>query len=203
VDVSSAGAIALAPFTGWTGYAFAGRRWRREERRSVYRDFLLAAHEAMDLLWTFEGEWKAQPEIFPEARFTQLERLARDLQRAAQDVRLLAPASVNEAASHIWISLEELFQDQTRRGSNAFTPPASYAHFDERRRKNGFGPWADDLDEFINLARVDLGVESRLFWRLRGEATTYRRAFRSQLVWRWGRHRRRFDDLGAGNARDE
>ena len=57
--------LLLAAFTGWLGYAAAGRRWRQAERRSVYRDYLVAADEVLRLLRKFEEEWNAKPDALP------------------------------------------------------------------------------------------------------------------------------------------
>src|SRR5947207_2951328 len=91
-------AVVLALLTGWLGYVLAGRRWRQEERRAVYREYLHAAHETLDVLYEFERRWEQNPDEMPTELYEKLMEKNRKLESASHDVHLIAPMKVYNAA---------------------------------------------------------------------------------------------------------
>ncbi len=102
--------LLLAAFTGWLGYAAAGRRWRQAERRSVYRDYLVAADEVLRLLRKFEEEWNAKPDALP-ALYGELMEKNLQLDTKAQEVSLISPLKVWTAAANIPMSVDSLMDE--------------------------------------------------------------------------------------------
>lgn len=177
----------LAGFTGWLGYVAAGKRWRQGERRSVYSEYLVAADEVLRLLREFEKQWKADPVNRP-ALYDELMEKNFQLDTKAQQVRLLSPLKVWNACVAIPISVESLmmevvYDDET--GEYETRQPPSFEWFRSRREDHLWGPDQNDLDEFVNLARADLGAQSR-FWRVRGDSISYRRGFPGWLRYQVG-----------------
>lgn len=175
--------LILAVAGGWLGYAFAGRRWRQAERRVVYREYLLSAHNMFEEYFRFRDQWDRAPETMPEQGWHDLRSLMDEVRLKAQDVRLIAPLKLCERADAVWVSLQELMTElipNSSTGNYDRASPPTYRWFKDRRDRFYWGPNLDDLDEFVNMARADLGAQSRL-WRIRGESTSYRRALRDWL----------------------
>lgn len=171
--------------TGWVGYITAGRRWRQSERRSVYREYLIAAHEMMEAFHAFEKAWNANPEEMPQLLYESLTEKKRALEAKAQDIRLISPMKVCNAADGLVLSVHDVMDEVVYLEDDddyEMKSPPSYEWFHERRCELLQGPDHYELDEFINLARADLGAQSR-FWRLRGESTSYRRGIPAWVKW--------------------
>lgn len=207
----------LAGFTGWLGYVAAGKRWRQVERRSVYSEYLVAADEVLRLLRAFEKQWVADPESFPTTLYDELMEKNLQLDTKAQQVRLLAPLKVWNAAVAVPGGVEglmtEVVYDEDLDRLKTREPPPSFEWFQSRREDHLWGPDQNDLDEFVNLARADLGAQSR-FWRVRGDSLSYRRAIpgwiryhvgpQIPLIGRWiaARNHRRYEALVRRSERD-
>jgi hypothetical protein len=186
VVMSSALVQSLVPaaLTGWLGYVLAGRRWRQGERRTVYKEYLFAAHEALDALFEFERRWDQDPANMPRELYDSLVDKNRRLERASQDVRLIAPWKVSNAASisgSIDSLLTEIVYIEESDDYENRQPP-SYEWLHSRRHVYLWGPDGNDVDEFVNLARADLGAQSR-FWRLRGDFVSYRKGLPAWIKW--------------------
>lgn len=177
--------IILALVTGWIGYVVAGRRWRQQERRTLYRDYLIAAREALKSLNEFEADWNEAPESMSVNLYFDLVSKAEKLDSLAQELSLIAPSRVHNSAYSIPSAIHDLLteivyieDDDTYETRN----PPSYEWFHSRRTVYFWGPDMNDLNEFLNLARADLGAQSP-FWRIRGERTSYRKGFPDWLKW--------------------
>lgn len=176
--------LLLALFTGWVGYVVSGRRWRQQERRTLYRDYLIIAHEALRILRTFEEEWDKHPTNMPVKRYRELVDQNRKVEETERELLLIAPWKVCGAAS-ISVGIEglltEIFYREDLDDYETRRPP-SYEWFHSRRHTYLWGPDYNDIDEFVNMARADLGAQSRL-WRLRGDHINYRVGFPSWFKW--------------------
>jgi hypothetical protein len=208
MDLDSAQAIVLALLAGWIGYAVGGRRWRQQERRTLYRDYLIAAHDALAALHAFEEEWNKNPTKMPNRLYYNLLDKSEKAEWMEQELRLIAPWKVCNAATisgSIDSLLTEIVYDEDLDDYENRQPP-SYEWFHSRRHTYLWGPDVSELDEFVNLARADLGAQSR-FWRIRGQFISYRTGFPGWLKWQFiprlplvgrkfaHRNNRKFEDL--------
>lgn len=162
------------------------RRWRIEARKDAYVRFAMTADH-------FRTEASKIRNLLQDRvtnyLFGRLHEALEELRPAYYELRLLAPAGLARIAETIYVSADEFVENIDPQGSGwGVDPPVFADEYITLYRR--FAPLHEDVDAFVELARLDLTVETRAARAVRGSRMAYRR-LRGRLRRRIGVKQRR------------